>query len=124
MHNDMSDSLKLAITLMVLGFTLSIVMALVTVGQSANRGFQGEINTLTATMISNDLEALSEYRGDLPAASVYVALSGDPGLIENISGTAYGVTITKIEDLKQLFKRQIHVTIYKHLDTYRIVISA
>jgi len=120
-----SDGAKMAIALIVTGFVLFIVTTVMMSGRAFMNDYMTTVVNTQAEVMSAEIEALAIYAEDLPAASVYVALAKNSGFIDAIDGTAYGVTVTTIEDLKELFKHEIHVTIIKNNTTgmYRVTIS-
>lgn len=125
MQGTMSDSAKLAVGLIVTGFVLFILANIVLLGKSFSNDFVDNVTGAQSEVVGMEIESIAKYNGDIPAASVYVALSKNRTVVDQISGTAYGVTVTAIEDLTLLFKYQIHVTVLKNDDfgTYRITIS-
>lgn len=125
MNDTMSTAAVMAVSLIVMGFVLFVLSVVMLLNLDFMRSFQNNTTAYFVEASTADVEAIANYRGDLPAATIYVALSKNPGVIEQINGTAYGVTVDDIEDLQQLFKYQIHVTVLKNSiqETYRITIS-
>lgn len=123
MKEGMSDSVRVAVIILVVCFVMSIGLVIVYSGKSFANDYMSGVGNVQSSAATSSIEAIASYDGDLPAASVFVALSKDPGLIESINGTAYSVTVVKISDLEKLFKHQVHVTVLKYLDRYRITIS-
>lgn len=125
MQGTMADSAKVAIALIVMGFVIFILATVVLLGSNFMEGFVNNVTGTQSEVSGSEIESIAAYNGDLPAATVYVALAKNRTLINQINGTAYGVTVTTIEDLESLFKYQIHVTVLKNQNdgTYRITIS-
>lgn len=119
----MSEGLKMAIILAVCTFVLSLGLVTMYSGQNFTRVFMSSVNDVATYASSSEIEAIGEYNGDIPAATLYIVLSKDPGRVESISGTAYGIIVNSVDDLRMLFKTQIHVTVLRNIDRYRIIIS-
>jgi len=125
MSGTWSDSTKIAVTLIVSGFIVFLVATTTLIGQDFGRQFIATITNTQAEVAGSEIEAIATYNDSLPAASVYIALSKNIGVVDNISGTAYGVNVATVEDLTKLFKYKIHTTVIINStgDMYRIIIS-
>lgn len=123
MDSEMSTGLRIAVTMLVVGAVLSIVVVTIAFGQGFYREMLSSIGSGVAYTYSSELEELSDYNQPLPAASIYVALEKNRDAIRSISGSAYSVTVHSIEDVQYLFKYQIQCTITPNGEMYDVVIS-
>lgn len=123
MENEMSTGAHIAVTMIIVGAVLSIVVVTISFGQGFYREMLSSISTGVGYTYSAELEELSDYIQALPAASVYVALEKNRAAIKSISGSAYGKTVSSVDDVQYLFKYQIKCTITQNGEMYDVVIS-
>lgn len=123
MDNEMSTGMRMAVTLLVVGAVLSIVVVTISFGQSFYRSMLGSVSDGVGYTYAAELEALGDYNDALPAASVYIALEKNRAAIRSISGSAYSVVVNSIEDVQLLFKHQIKCKITPNGEMYDVEIE-
>ena len=115
MDNEISHSVHITISLMVISVVVVIINLFINQGQYFAREQVISItNTLNETYATEIFSA--EYHGAVPATSLYMMLTKNSEAIRSLSGTVYSIPITKTEDLMQLFDKKVKIEILNPKD--------
>lgn len=110
MDNEVSTSIQLVITLLVMSFVIAILALFMSSGRSFEREAVNKIADAQAETYATDLLNAVAY-GALPTASVYVMLEKNTDAVKSLSGIPYGVSIHKVSDLAALFGKKVRLKI-------------
>ncbi|RED52805.1 hypothetical protein [Cohnella lupini] len=122
MDNEVSNSIHIVVQVIVISVIIGILALFTTMSQSFGRGAAATIADTQAETYATELKNTADY-GAVPSASVFVMLQKNANAIQSISGHAYGVTITKADDLTRLFDRKIRLTVIETNDLYSVTIG-
>lgn len=121
MDNEVSNGIQITVTLMVLSVIVGIIVLFTTMGQAFSRQATDTVVDAIGETYASQLITTQDY-GAVPAASVFVLLQKNQNSIESIHGHAYGVTITQISDLYQLFDKKIQIRINQNGANFNVLV--
>ncbi|MFB9277203.1 hypothetical protein [Cohnella cellulosilytica] len=124
MDNEVSTSLSVTIQIMIVG----VVVGMLTVFMALSQGFGRDATTMVADTQAlgylSELRAMEEH-GPVPAAALLTVLRKSEQGVRHIGGNAYGVSISKEEDLASipLLSKKVRILLIPVSDQYDIEIS-
>lgn len=121
MDNELSNSVHIAINLMVISVVLGILMMFTNLGQSFKRDALDNVAAMQADTYASDLIESANH-GAMPAASVFVLLQRNEHLIRSVTGTAYAQVITQADDLLPLLDKKVRITVSEVNGLYDVTV--
>lgn len=124
MDNEVSTSLSLTIQIMIVAVIVGMLSLFVALGQSFGRQAISSVAETQASNYASELRAMADY-GPVPTAAVLAVLVKNEHAVKQVTGLAYGVNITKKEDLTviPLMSKKVRVSITSVQDMYNVTIS-
>jgi len=122
--NEVSTSLSLTIQIMIVAVVVGMLSLFATLGQSFGRQAVATVAETQASTYASELRAMADY-GPVPTASLLVVLQKNDTAVRQVSGFAYGVAITKAEDLTSfaLLSKKVRVSLTPVRDEYDVNIA-
>lgn len=125
MDNEVSMSIHVMITLIV----VAIIVGMISLFWAMSQGFSREAVTsvveIQAETFATELINTAQY-GPVPAASAFVMLKKNANAVKSLSGNAYGINVTQVEDLTSMFSKKIRLTVkdaHLKLDAYEVIVE-
>jgi hypothetical protein len=101
MDNEVSTSLSLTIQLMIVAVVVGILALFMVFSQNFGRSAVSEVAQTQSGLYATELRALGDYE-TIPAAALLAILRKSEDAVKSVQGSAYGVTISKTEDLADI----------------------
>ncbi|THF74762.1 hypothetical protein [Cohnella fermenti] len=126
MDNEVSNSVHIAISLVVVAVIVGMLALFTAMSQGFGREAVASIADTQAETYATELRNTADY-GAVPAAAAFIVLEKNRDAIHSLSGTVYGVMITKPEDLQKraLLSKKVRLTAteIEELQTYDVVVE-
>lgn len=111
MDNELTDGMDLAVSLIVISAVIGLILLFAGIGQQYERSTVASVSDVIASSYASEIEALRENADTVPAATVYLVIVKNEGLVKSVTGRIQGENIDDVEDLKLYFSRKVTVTI-------------
>ncbi|OBY77775.1 hypothetical protein BBG47_20000 [Paenibacillus sp. KS1] len=125
MDNEVSNSIHVMITLIVVAVIVGMISLFWAMSQGFSREAVTSVAEIQAETFATELINTAQH-GPIPAASAFVMLEKNANAVKSLSGNAYGINVTKIEDLASMFSKKIRLTVIgadKKLDAYDVIVK-
>ncbi|TQR44210.1 hypothetical protein [Paenibacillus popilliae] len=125
MDNEVSNSIHVMITLIVVAVIVGIISLFWAMSQGFSREAVTRVEEMQAETFATELINTAQH-GPIPAASAFVMLKKNANAVESLSGNAYGINVTKIEDLTSMFSKKIRLDVPdagKKLEAYKVIVK-
>lgn len=119
MDNEMSNSMHIAISIIVVSVIIGMILPFVALGKSLSRESQDNVADSQVYTSRSDIDWTAQH-GAITAASLYVLLQRNETVIESLSGYAYNQYIFKPEDLIPIFHTKVKLKVDKNQGAYAI----
>ena len=116
MDNELSNSMVLAVELIVLSAVIGIVLLFAGIGQQFERSTVESISDVVASEYGSEIEALEENIDPVPVATVYLVLERNTDLVKEVKGKIQGNSIADKESLDRFFSQKVTVLVNKVFD--------
>ncbi|WP_239617489.1 hypothetical protein [Cohnella mopanensis] len=111
MDNEVSHGIHLTVNMVIIAAIVAMLALFITLGQNFSRSAQTVIADNQAGTYAAELKAMREYDSSIPAASAYVLLMKNAESLQSVTGTAFGISITKTEDLTLLLDKKVRLSV-------------
>ncbi|QMV40503.1 hypothetical protein [Cohnella cholangitidis] len=111
MDNEVSHGIHLTVNMVIIAAIVAMLALFITLGQNFGRNAQTVIADNQASAYAAELRAMRNYESSIPAASAYILLTKNVGAVRSISGAAFGVSITSIEDLTRIMDNKVRLRV-------------
>ncbi|MEQ7052188.1 hypothetical protein ABN764_16155 [Paenibacillaceae sp. P-4] len=124
MDNEVSNSIHVMITLIVVAVIIGIISLFWAMSQGFSREAVTSVEEAQAETFATELINTAHY-GPVPAASAFMMLKKNANAVKSLSGNAYGINVTQIEDLTSMLSKKIRLKVIdadKKLDAYEVIV--
>lgn len=111
MDNELSNSMVIAVELIVLSAVIGIIMLFAGIGQQFQRSTVASVSDVVSSAYDSEITALGEYMEPVPVATVYLVIERNPDLVRSVTGTIHGNSVASKGDLMGYFGNKVTVTV-------------
>jgi hypothetical protein len=122
MENEMSTSISITVELIVISVVMTVIMLFVGLGTTFSRHVTEQVADAEKASYGTELVSAGDY-GAIPASALFTIIQKNSDSVGAITGSAYGINVTTMNDLAYLFAKKVRVTVVFANDLYNLVVA-
>jgi hypothetical protein len=116
----------MALVLFILGAAVFFMVVMFGIGDRALRTTVTGVGDMFISSTASEFIDISNHDSSMLASTLYIALKKNQTQVISVTGTAHGINVNSIDDLKGIFHQKIYVTVMRSVtdpDLFQFTIS-